>query len=404
MQSIRDLSTQRLAATVAGLTLAVTAGSTIAIAATGGGEKPAPKRLDRAVQDALGGPQVKGVTAKVRFSNHLVDASSLGGGGPILSGATGRFWASDDGRVRLELQSPDGSGDAQAVIDGRRAQLYDPGSNTVYRATLPANREGAPRRETAGKRDRTPGIAQIDEVLSKISRRVALAGPEPGNTAGKPSYSVRATPRSRGGLLGGLSLAWDAAKGVPLRASVYARGSSSPVLELAATHVSYGPVPRSVFSFRPPKGAKVVDMSRGSGHPTDGPRAEKRGGEIRGVAAVRRKVGFPLAAPAELAGRRRSEVRLIHSGRRPAALVTYGRGPGAIAVIESEADGRSGSGPGSKRREGQASLPKVTINGASGQELRTPLGSAIRFKRAGTSYVVLGSVAPGAAEAAARGL
>ncbi|MGI8845622.1 MAG: hypothetical protein ACR2HC_05525, partial [Thermoleophilaceae bacterium] len=116
----------------------------------------------------------------------------------------------------------------------------------------------------------------------------------------------------------------------------------------------------------------------------------------------RRKVGFPLAAPAELAGRRRSEVRLIHSGRRPAALVTYGRGPGAIAVIESEADGRSGSG--SKRREGQASLPKVTINGASGQELRTPLGSAIRFKRAGTSYVVLGSVAPGAAEAAARGL
>ena len=49
-------------------------------------------------------------------------------------------------------------------------------------------------------------------------------------------------------------------------------------------------------------------------------------------------------------------------------------------------------------------LPTVTINGATGTELATALGTLIRFEANGINYIVLGSVPPAAAEAAARGL
>jgi hypothetical protein len=50
------------------------------------------------------------------------------------------------------------------------------------------------------------------------------------------------------------------------------------------------------------------------------------------------------------------------------------------------------------------SLPKISINGTSGQELDTALGTVVRFDRGGVGFVVAGSVPPTAAEAAARGL
>jgi hypothetical protein len=69
-------------------------------------------------------------------------------------------------------------------------------------------------------------------------------------------------------------------------------------------------------------------------------------------------------------------------------------------VIEQGASGHaapSGSG-------GELNLPSVSINGATGQELATPLGTVLRFTRSGVAYTVLGSVTPYAAETAARAL
>ena len=52
---------------------------------------------------------------------------------------------------------------------------------------------------------------------------------------------------------------------------------------------------------------------------------------------------FTLAAPDTLVGLPRTDVRLVSDGEQPAALVTYGKGLGGIAVIERSADhGRRG--------------------------------------------------------------
>jgi hypothetical protein len=121
---------------------------------------------------------------------------------------------------------------------------------------------------------------------------------------------------------------------------------------------------------------------------------------------VQAHLPFTLAAPKKLAGLPRQSVELLDWGGKPAALATYGQGLGGIAVIEQTAPSQASSPSQSQGGDSQQglSLPTVSINGATGQELSTPLGTVLRFARGGVEYTVLGSVPPIAAETAARQL
>jgi outer membrane lipoprotein-sorting protein len=395
--SLRSMSTRRLLATIAGVVAAAGGGTAIATAG-GDGPVPPPKPLDAVIHDAATAPAVDGITAKIQFTNHLIDASSLQGSDPILSGATGRLWLASGHRLRLELQSD--SGDAQIVSDGKTVTVYDATMNTAYRADLPTDLTA-----TDPNGDQPPTLASIQADLTKLAQHWNISGATPTAIAGQPAYSVRISPSHDGGLLGAAELAADANTGVPLRAAIYAAGDSSPVLELQATHISYGKVDSSVFDVTPPAGTKITDFtpktSTGSGT------AGKESKPVTGTAAVAAAVPFTLTAPDKLVGLPRHEVRLIHAGDHPAALVTYGAGLGGIAVVEQAADPNSAQlGPAGKPKEGESglSLPTVSINGATGQELDTALGTMVRFTRAGVTYTVIGSVPAAAAEAAARGI
>ena len=132
-------------------------------------------------------------------------------------------------------------------------------------------------------------------------------------------------------------------------------------MELAATKVSFGPVPDSVFQFTPPAGAKIEEISLPSPQAND----------------VRKQTGEAAEKP---------------------KLTTHGHGASAIAVLEEKThSGASSSGA----LEG---LPKVNINGTSASELRTELGTLLTFERSGVRYLLAGSVAPSSIEALARGL
>jgi hypothetical protein len=229
-----------------------------------------------------------------------------------------------------------------------------------------------------------------------------VSGAEPSNVAGRPAYTVKVSPRNDGGLLGSVQAAWDAANGVPLRVGVYAAGSSSPVLEVKATEVAFGNVPDANLSVPVPANAKVVDLGTKGADKSAAPDKGDKG--VTGVDAVSKQLSFKLAAPDKLVGLPRQDVRLIDQDGTKGALVTYGQGLGGIAVLEAPASAKdktpgaaSGEGPGLK-------LPKISVNGASGEELDTALGTVVRFQRGGVSYTVIGSVPPAAAEAAARAL
>src|SRR3954471_18007777 len=178
MRYLRRISTRRLLALCAA-TVAVGVGVTaLAMAATSGGPKPAPETLPAAVHDALTAPTVQGVSARIQFTDHLISGSDVQGADPILSGASGRLWATSDGHLRLELQadanSEGATSDSQVLSDGHRAWVYDSGSNTVFEGTLPAGHDG---KEASGSaNEQPPSLAQIKKGIARLADHALVSG------------------------------------------------------------------------------------------------------------------------------------------------------------------------------------------------------------------------------------
>jgi len=353
--------------------------------ALGSGPVPPAKPLPEAIHDSLvqaHAQPVEGVSAQIQWTNHLLEGANLAGGGggggggegsaltssPLMSGASGRLWISKGGDVRIELQSEEG--DTQIYYDGKTVSMYDAASNTLYEYTPPAhaswNESGSGKGDSSGagrsgegSHHEVPSVAKIEEAISKLSQHANVSGATPTDVAGQPAYTVRVSPKEAGSLLGGAELSWDAVHGVPLRAAVYSTESSTPVMELAATSISYGPVEPSVFEFKPPANAKIEEVKLPE-HAGEG--AKSGGGE-------------------------------------PPTVTTKGHGLSSIAVVEDKT--KPGAHETSPLPEG---LPQVKIDGVSATELTTELGTLLTFERDGVRYLVAGSVEPGAVEAVAKGL
>lgn len=376
MNILRRLPLSRLLL-LCGVVVVVGIGATALALAVGTGPTPPPKPLADALHGALTAPKVEGMSARIQFTNHLLEGANLASGGeasqlsssPLISGASGRLWIGDEGHARLELQSE--KGDTQILWDGKTASLYDASTNTLYRY-VPVERaepglegsggsstDGPP--STTGMHPRgTPTVGEIEEGLSHAAKHANVSSATPTDVAGQAAYTVRVSPRENGGLIAGAELSWDAVHGIPLRAALYSTTSSSPTIELAATEVSYGPVAASTLDFTPPANAKVEEVTLPAKH------ASEHG---------------------------------TGSGEKP-KVSTHGEGLGAIALLESPVKADSKEEPTSELEN----LPKVTIDGTSASELPTPLGTLLTFERAGVRYVLAGSVTPASIEAFARGL
>jgi outer membrane lipoprotein-sorting protein len=378
-----------------GVLVAVGVGATALAAALGVGPTPPPKPLADAVHDALTAQPVEGVSAQIQLTNHLLEGANLASGGgeasqltssPLLSGASGRLWISKDGHVRLELQSE--KGDTQIYYDGHTLSMYDASTNTLYRYTPPAgegeenssadgsgatagsgqtlDKGGAVNLVYAAKpsgHHEVPTVAKIEEAIAHLDKHADVSGATPTDVAGQAAYTVRVSPKEGGSLVAGAELSWDAVHGVPLRAAVYSTESSAPVLELAATSISYGPVEPSVFEFTPPVNAKVEEVVPPK--PGEHQDSSPQGGEHE------------------------------HPN-----VTTLGSGPGTIAVLESKAK----AGSSSQTPPLPEGLQQVKINGTVASELPTELGTLLSFERSGVRYLIAGAVSPAAVEAVAKGL
>src|SRR6201999_4489978 len=115
VSALRRISTRRLLAICAITALAAVGITAAGMAMGGSGPKPPSKPLANAVTDALNAPSLPGVSARIQFTNNLVDASSIQGADPLIAGASGRLWASpaEGGKLRLEVQSAGAGGDTQ---------------------------------------------------------------------------------------------------------------------------------------------------------------------------------------------------------------------------------------------------------------------------------------------------
>lgn len=385
--NLRTMPVKRLLLLLAAGVSVLVAGTVVVAARGGSGPTPPPQPLPDAIHAALTASAPDGVTARIAFTNKLFPSGALTGqtGSALMSGASGRLWANANGG-RLELQSD--AGDAQITWNDQKVTVYDASSNTAYVADLPKDTSTTTQSHTA------PTLDEITKFLTDAGAHWAISGAEPSNVAGREAYTVTVSPKHDGGLLGSAELAWDAVRGTPLRIAVYAQGASSPVLELTATDISFGPVSQSDIDVAPPAGAKVVDLS------TQAPGGSTPTGAqtVTGLDAVKAAAPFPVTAPDTLVGLPLRDIRLVGASDSRSVVAVYGQGLGAIVVVERAAD--------TQAQKGGAldALPTISLDGVTAHELATQLGTALSWDAGSVSYVLAGSVPTAAAEAAARAL
>jgi outer membrane lipoprotein-sorting protein len=399
MNILRRLPLSRLLL-LCGVVVAVGIGATALALAVDTGPTPPAKPLAEAIHDALSAPKADGVSARIQFTNHLLEGANLASNGgeagqlgssPLISGASGRLWIGAEGHARLELQSE--KGDTQILWDGKTAELYDASTNTLYRYTprqedtsttashpppasacpptcsSGASSEASPDKlsmagapSSAGTNPRgAPTVGEIEESLAHATKHADISPATPTDVAGQAAYTVRVSPRENGGLIGGAELSWDATNGIPLRAAIYSTNSTDPVVELATTEIAYGPVESSTLDFTPPANAKLEEVT-----------LPKRGAD--GASSS--------------------------NGEDHPHVSTHGKGLAAIVLAESPVKAGAKES-GAAQLQG---LQKVDIDGTSAAELPTQLGTLLSFERAGVRYLLVGSVTPSAIEEFARSL
>jgi hypothetical protein len=359
----------RLLGWVALVVVFLGAASVTAYALTRSNGAPPKRPLASAIQHAMAGKQVAGISADVKLNTNLLPgaSSTFQTSGP-LAGATGHVWLSQ-GHAKLELRSSLG----RTVIgfSNGRLSLYLPKSNTAYVLRLPHRSAAgqASKHEAAG----LPSTKELSGALAGLNQHWFLSGAIPGRIAGEQAYTVRIQPRHNGGMFGTLALAFDANHAVPLRIAIYPKGSGTPAIELVVTKIHFGAISASDLRAIP-AGATVHVV-----HPPS-----KK--EIQKAAPARSSVRFG-PTHSSLAGMKLRKVHAFSFNGKPAVALVYGRGLGSVFVLEQRADS-------STRNDMLASLPAVTVGKARGHELDTTLGTLVRFTHGGVTYTIVGSQRP----------
>jgi len=405
--SLKALSASALAAL--GL---LAAGSMIANGAASNNSKPAPKPLAQAVSDSFATQSAfTGVSARVTFTNAMLDSSGITGGvDPLTGGGSGRLWADAEGKFRIELQSDGGGGDVQIVSDGKQIWFSHGASGKAWKATLPKYEK------TSDSADKStdqwpPSVAAVAKAIKSLSGDATISAAKPDNVGGRPAYTVTITPKDTSGLFAGGRVSWDAANGAPLAVAVLAKGQAEPVINLRATSVEFGPVASAVFDMAAPANAESVDLasaksSLATKKKSNKGMAEKRAYRkpVTGLNAVQSKVAFKISAPDTLAGKARSQVTLVGKGKDAGAVVTYGEGMSTVAVLEMLEAAKPRSANPKSADEDVFALPTSKVGGVEGTKISTPLGGFVTFIRDGVRYTVVGSVTDRTITQAANGI
>jgi len=112
------------------------------------------------------------------------------------------------------------------------------------------------------RKARSPKRRQVEEAIAKLDH-VNVSGAKRQHR-GQPAYTVRVTPKEGGSLIGRRRALMGRRQRPAAACGAVLLTSSSPVIELAASEISFGPVSSSVFEFTAPADAKVEEIKLSS--------------------------------------------------------------------------------------------------------------------------------------------
>jgi outer membrane lipoprotein-sorting protein len=155
------------------------------------------------------------------------------------------------------------------IHNGDQVWTYDSSTNTVEHAAT------SPRTMATRAPDRQVPLSPqqaAQQLLAAVSPTTNVSVEGTQRVAGQAAYTLIITPKQPGSLIGQVSIAVDAANGAPLRVTVYPQQSSTPIIDLGFSSVSFSTPPDSRFEFTAPKGATVTPLGTDEpgGTPTAG--------------------------------------------------------------------------------------------------------------------------------------
>ena len=181
-----------------------------------------------------------------------------GGGSALSSPETTSIWYRGPQHVRVAEQVPAGETDLR--LDGRTLWVWDSKTQTATRYVLPAQGSQAGSGAGAASVPQLPQSAAA-QVLKAIGPTTVVSVQRNVYVAGQAAYQLSLVPRSGKSLVGSVLIAIDASRHIPLRVEVYPRGSSTVAYSIGFTALSFGTPAASNFTFTPPSGATVKNVT-----------------------------------------------------------------------------------------------------------------------------------------------
>jgi hypothetical protein len=151
-------------------------------------------------------------------------------------------------------------GETDLRRDGRNVWLWDSKTSQATHYVLPPGSASTPDQSTPTQNAPTPQQA-ARQILAAVGQ-TTIVGLQPNvMVAGQAAYQLSLAPKDSRSLIGQVRIAIDARYSQPLRVQVFARGASSPALEVGYTSLSFARPTGSNFPFTPPPGAKVKTIT-----------------------------------------------------------------------------------------------------------------------------------------------
>jgi outer membrane lipoprotein-sorting protein len=344
------------------------------LAAVAGDHSAPPQLTGTVVETAdLGVPQLPGDQNPTSMTSLLAGSHTL------------KIWYGGHGQLRLA--APVQMGESDFILNGNTAWLWQSNTNSVTKLTLPAHRGATPKpvRPQTPQTPLTPQKA-AQEALAEVGPSTRVTTETNVTVAGQPAYQLVLAPRSAQSLIGKITIALDAQHlSVPLRVQVFARGATSPALQIGYTSISFVAPAAANFQFTPPPGAKVhTSFFPGTGWYAYAPLSGQR---MQATPAQFRVIGKNWLSVAVL----------------PASALSQMAGQGNAASVAGQA-ARSASGGGGSV-SGSAVFGALLgsahpVSGAwgSGRLLHTSLVSVLITS---TGHLLIGAVNPSVLYAAA---
>ncbi|HEY3529420.1 MAG TPA: hypothetical protein VGK78_09735 [Nocardioides sp.] len=195
----------------------------------------------------------------------LPELPSIGGRGggsasfsSLVSGShTMRLWYAGPDRMRVALLGQ--LGESDLVRNGSDVWAWSSSDNTATHWTIPQHAK-TPDTLASPEAPMTPQQA-AEAALKAIDPTTRVSTDPTAEVAGRSAYQLDLVPRDSRSRIGSVRIAIDGATHVPTRVQVFAKGASSPALQVGFTSFSTATPPASTFSFTPPPGATVKQGS-----------------------------------------------------------------------------------------------------------------------------------------------